>query len=241
MALLDVAYHSAVLGKAQRAKLIVPEDMPPPYHVLFQLHGLSDDESAWTRLTSIERYVSGLPLLVVMPDGGRGFYCDATEGYAYGTAIGEELPKLIETWFPVKPAWAIGGLSMGGYGAVRFALTYPHRFVSATSHSGALAFGHFPYREDDFGIEFRRVLGPDPIGGPNDLFSLAEFASPRPQLRLDCGADDFLLESNRSLHQHLDQIGYTHEYAEFPGDHTWSYWDTHVQEAIGFHRRSLGF
>ena len=94
MALLDIKYFSPALGKNVEALAIVPETAGP-YHVLFLLHGLSDDHTIWQRRTSIERYVDGLPLIVVMPNGDRSFYCDAEDGPAYGTAIGEELPALI--------------------------------------------------------------------------------------------------------------------------------------------------
>lgn len=241
MALLSIQYKSQALGKAQRALAILPET-PGPYRVLFQLHGLSDDESAWTRYTSIERYVADLPLLVVMPDGGRGFYCDAAEGFAYGTAIGHELPNLIERWFPVSPGWAIGGLSMGGYGCVRLGLNHSYRFASVAAHSGAMGFGHYTGgRDPEFDREFARVLGPDFVGGTNDLFAMAGRADPRPALRIDCGVDDFLIESNRDFHRHLVEIGYEHEYQEFPGEHNWAYWDAHFPEALAFHRRVLGF
>ena len=241
MAQIQLSYFSNALQKAQQAICIVPQT-PGPYHVLFQLHGLSDDHTIWARRTSIERYVEGLPLIVVMPDGGRGFYCDAVEGYKYGTALGKELPDLIEQWFPTKPGWAVGGLSMGGYGCVRLAFNHPDRFISAASHSGAMAFAHsYGAGDDDFGREFGRILGPDYQGGNNDLFAMAEKVDPKPKLRIDCGVDDFLIESNRSFHQHLEDIGYDHEYAEFPGAHTWDYWDMHVQEALAFHRKNLGF
>lgn len=72
MALLQMNYDSHALGKMATANLIVPQGVPGPYAVMFLLHGLSDDHSAWCRRTSIERYVEGLPLIVVMPDGGEG-------------------------------------------------------------------------------------------------------------------------------------------------------------------------
>ena len=61
----------------------------------------------------------------------------------------------------------------------------------------------------------------------------------RPALRLDCGTGDFLLEQNRAFTAFLKSIRYTHDYAEFPGAHEWSYWDTQVQEALAFHRKYL--
>jgi S-formylglutathione hydrolase FrmB len=77
---------------------------------------------------------------------------------------------------------------------------------------------------------------------PTDPYALAATIDRRllPALRLDCGLEDGLLEENRAFHRHLEQLGIPHEYAEFPGAHTWDYWDCHVQEAIAFHRRALG-
>src|SRR5271168_610877 len=141
MPLCELHFFSAALQKQTAANIVLPSpDIPAPYHVMFLLHGLSDDPAAWQRWTSIERYVSGLPLIVVMPDGGRGFYCDAVEGFAHETAIVRDLINYIDAVFQTKAerkGRCIGGLSMGGYGAIKLALQYPNLFVSANSHSGA--------------------------------------------------------------------------------------------------------
>jgi S-formylglutathione hydrolase FrmB len=211
---------------------------------MFLLHGLSDDHTIWQRRTSIERYVDGLPLIVVMPDGGRSFYVDAVEGAAYGTAIGQELPDLISAYFPARKPWCITGLSMGGYGALKLALDHPDRFQSAVSHSGATHFGHaLEGPDEEFNREFKRVVGSDPRGSRFDLHAevLRVPKDRLPAMRLDCGVDDFLLWANREFHEHLVRNQIPHEYEEFPGEHNWPYWDEHVQEAIAYHRRNLGF
>jgi S-formylglutathione hydrolase FrmB len=179
-----------------------------------------------------------------MPDGGRGFYVDALDGFAYETALAVELPRILQNYLPTTDRWCVTGLSMGGYGAVRFGLRYPERFASALSLSGALAFGHsteLPNRPE--AREFERLVGASPMGSDFDLLALAERLEPhrRPALRFDCGTEDFLLESNRLFLNHLVQLGFPHEYEEFPGEHAWGYWDLHVREAIAFHRRHLGF
>ena len=242
MAFCELRYFSPALQKQSAANVILPDPEvgPGPYPVLYLLHGLSDDQTIWHRRTSIERYVAGLPLIVVMPDGGRGFYADAVHGFAYETAIAGDLVQLIDGTFktrPVREGRAVAGLSMGGYGAVRYALRRPDLFCAAVSHSGALLFGHRPLPGDESGNpEFVRILGESPAGGPNDLCAAAAATDPeqQPALRIDCGVDDFLLEDNRAFHAHLDEIGYPHEYAEFPGAHDWGYWDTHVQETLRF-------
>jgi len=244
MTLCEIRYESRVLDKDCTAFVSLPEPgAPGPYPVVFLLHGLSGDHSNWVRKTSVERYVRDLPVILVMPDGGRSFYCDAAEGAAWGTALGVELPELVRHWFPTRPGWGIAGLSMGGYGALRLALTYPETFRAAASLSGALAFGHW-YGWDpseDFGREFRRVLGPDPMGGPNDLFHLVAAARDLPALWLDCGDQDFLLPSNRGFRDHLTALGLPHHYSEHPGDHNWAYWDEHIQPALEFLRGPVGF
>jgi putative tributyrin esterase len=241
--LLTYRYFSQALQKHTQAEIILPDPaLEGPLHVMFLLHGLSDDQTIWMRRTSIERYVEGLPLIVVMPDGGRGWYSDAVEGFAYETAIGKELPDIIAKTFQTKRPWAITGLSMGGYGALKLALRFPETFHSAASHSGALHMAHYPPNRDDaFNQEVYRVFGAEATGGPNDLHALVGKLRPSkmPLMRIDCGVDDFLIESNRDFHRHLNELEIEHEYEEFPGEHNWAYWDIHVQEALAFHRRHL--
>lgn len=187
-------------------------------------------------------------MIVVMPDGGRGFYVDALQGYKYLQALAYELPDLLRHWYAIDGKWCTAGLSMGGYGAFRIALERPELFRSAVSHSGAVVIGrHYPVEEAvseqtrdlDFIKEFLPVFGICQPGGKNDLVHLAQRAEPLPALRFDCGTDDFLLESNRIVHQEMTALGIPHEYEEFPGDHNWQYWDEHIKEAIEFNMRHL--
>lgn len=241
MAFIDYHYFSHALVKQTAAYVLLPEVGEGPFPVLYLLHGLSDNHTIWLRRTSIERYVANLGLIVVMPDGGRGFYADAAEGYAYGKAIGEELVDRIDRTFPTQASRegrVIAGLSMGGYGALRLALTYPERFRAAHSLSGAVGFAHSEANLDDPRMpEFQRIVGADYKGGANDLYTLAEknlAEGTLPQLRIDCGTEDFLLEDNRAYTEYLTKIHVPHEYAEYPGAHTWEYWDIHIQDALRF-------
>jgi putative tributyrin esterase len=248
MAFCELKYFSRALGRATAASVILPESgAKGPFATFYLLHGLSDDHTIWQRRTSIERYVAQYPLIVVMPDGGRGFYCDAREGDLGETALVRDLIQYVDRMFrtrATREGRCIGGLSMGGYGAVKLALKYPDLFCSAVSHSGAVGRAHQPLKPDPdspFTTEMIRIFGEHPEGGPDDIFALAERLDPakRPALRIDCGTGDFLLEDNRALHAHLSEIGYPHEYLEAPGQHEWGYWDLHVQEAIRFHARNL--
>ena len=244
MAICEFRWFSKVLDKMVGSIVVLPDKGEPPFPTYYLLHGLSDDYSSWQRRTRIEWYVRDLPLIVVMPDGFRGFYTNNEQGADYASYLGEELVSTIERYFPAKSARsarAIGGLSMGGYGALRLALGYPGTFSSANSHSGAVLHGTrlppgFLQRE------MKLVFGARPSGSEHDLLALAQkckSAGKLPKLRLDCGHEDHLLDDNREFHERLEDLGIPHEYDEYPGGHNWDYWDWHVNGAILFHMKNL--
>jgi len=247
MAFATINYHSRSLQKASAFNIIFPDDpsIRPPWSTFYLLHGLSDDHTIWMRRTSIERYVAGLPLVVVMPDGGRGWYSNAVEGYKYEDDIIKDVVGLVERTFPVKTereGRAIGGLSMGGYGAVKLGLKHHEMFASVNSHSGALGFLRGDSsKSKELSPEFERIFGKEPKGGPEDPFAIIEQIDHGrvPALRIDCGTEDFLLDQNRAFHKFLEERHIPHEYQEFPGSHNWGYWDEHVQEALKFHVQNL--
>ena len=151
MALLRCDFFAETLGLSTSMTVILPqetsrqigmagaarEDVP----VLYLLHGLSDDDTIWSRRTSIERYVAPLGIAVVMPQVHQSFYADEVHGLPFWTFLTEELPELVHGFFRTSTAREdtfVAGLSMGGYGAMKWALREPHRFAAAASLSGAL-------------------------------------------------------------------------------------------------------
>src|SRR5437016_201468 len=100
--------------------LILPDDGPGPFPVFYLLGGNSDDDSSWARRSSLERYLSGVPLIVAMPNGCRGWYTNAQNapGRNYQDHIMKDVIGLVERMFPTikqRNGRCIGGLSMGGY------------------------------------------------------------------------------------------------------------------------------
>ena len=250
MSLCDVHWSSSILAKKVGMFVILPEVGTPPFATYYLLHGLSDDYTVWQRRTRVEWYVREMPLIVVMPDGFRGFYTDNADGPEYARYLAEEVVGFVERNFPARAgreARCVGGLSMGGYGALRLALGYPRLFASANSHSGALMHGSRNVPRPDGPLspaEFRRIFGNAPAGSDHDLVTLARRAkgsgAAMPRLSIDCGTDDVLLDDNRAFHRELTRLDVAHEYREFPGGHTWDYWDEHVQDALRFHAGALG-
>src|SRR6476619_331298 len=153
-------------------------DAPPP--VLYLLHALSDDDTIWLRRTSIERYVAALGLAVVMPQVHRSFYLDEAHGNRYWTFLSEELPAVVSSFFRVsqrREDTFVAGLSMGGYGAMRWALRQPEKFAAAATLSGALDLAYI--YESDMRDVAARVFADRPVAGTgDDLLHLLETADP---------------------------------------------------------------
>jgi putative tributyrin esterase len=248
MSLHIIHWRSRVLGKQTTTRVLYPESGTPPFPVLYLLHGLSDDSSSWGRNSRIEIHAAQFPMIVAMPDGYRGFYTDNEQGPAYARHFAVELPNFIERTFHARTdrgGRAIGGLSMGGYGAMRLGLGHPDRFCSIHSHSGALDCGATVHRvwqdsPDPDGPncpeEMLRIFGTQPAPESHDPLELAKQARhDLPAILIDCGTDDFLLQANRDFVDALQREKIPHTYIEHPGGHDWTYWDTHVQEALRFH------
>ncbi len=247
MALSELRFLSRTLGKQVGAFVILPDNAKPPFATLYLLHGMSDDYSIWLRRTRIESYAEKYPIAIVMPDGFRGFYTNADNGPQYATYMTQDLINSIERHYNLKSSRAarcVGGLSMGGYGALRLGLGYPELFASCHSHSGALMYGSAPIAKSRPGQskEFGLIFGKNPKGTDHDLITLAAGCKKKgklPKILIDCGQDDFLIQQNRDYSDALTKLGVPHTYAEAPGLHNWDYWDTHIQSALAFHAKNL--
>jgi putative tributyrin esterase len=212
---------------------------PPP--VLYLLHGLSDDDTIWLRRTSVERYVAPLGLAVVMPQVHRSFYADEHYGGRYWTFLSEELPELVGSWFAVsqrREDTFVAGLSMGGYGALKWAMRQPERFAAAASLSGAVNITGLRterVRPEDPRM-FERVFGGEPVDGPDDLVSLVATADPTtlPPLYVCCGTEDPLIDDNRALEDRARAAGVSVTTNFGPGVHDWAYWDATIQDVLAW-------
>jgi S-formylglutathione hydrolase FrmB len=130
---------------------------------------------------------------------------------------------------------------MGGHGAVKLAFKHPDCFCSVVGSAGPYVLADQLARPDGR-EELRLIFGDSTAEGGNDVFRLAEQMdrSLLPAIRLECGAEDYLLEDSRKLHAHLESLGIPHDYAELPGKHSLSGWDPHVPAGVAFHKRALG-
>jgi putative tributyrin esterase len=255
MILTELNFHSEILGMRATINVIVPQrtlkdaqgDKKPKYRTLYLLHGYSDDHTAWQRWTSIERYAEKYNLAVVMPAAHISFYTDMAHGGKYWQFISEEVPAVARDLFPLSADRAdnfLAGLSMGGYGAFKLALTHPDRFAAAASLSGAVDIREVVKPSDDPNSEawleqMRSVFGDlsKVPGSQHDLFTLAEKVAQgqvKPKLHQCCGTEDFLYADNLRFRDHVRQLPLDLTYEEGPGEHNWAYWDVMIQKVLAW-------
>lgn len=253
MAWLTTRFYSQKLGVSTSAEIILPQpdaqgqigtstpERRNRYPALYLLHGWSDDETIWMRRTSIERYASSYPLVVVMPRVDLSYYQDTASGMKYWSYLTEELPALCEEWFPInssRESRFAAGLSMGGYGAFRMGLERPDLFNAVASLSGALDIGTLAraWRDDaERQKVMRGIFGnlERLAGSESDLIGLLNRPKQdRARFLQWCGTEDFLYEANLRFRDAAKESGLNHIYREGTGDHSWQHWDREIQGVL---------
>lgn len=221
-----------------------------PYKTLYLLHGIVGDDTDWLYGTRIARWAAEKNLCVVMPSGENMFYIDQPDaGNYYGEFIGRELVEFTRRTFPLsrkREDTYIGGLSMGGYGAIRNGLKYSDTFGACVGLSSALIVDEtlpienpdpkFPsdrqeWKQTVFGKDLEAVLTTDK--NPRVLVKeLVKSGKSIPDLFLACGTEDFLIDKNRSFVSFLEEQGVPVHFETAPGGHEWDFWDSFIKKAL---------
>lgn len=248
MAFLELKIFSEALGMQTEVLAVIPQrstlgeigtenkEERGKYKCLYLLHGLSDDQTIWMRRTSIERYATKYGIAVVMPRGDRSFYTDMKYGPKYYTYVAEELPRIICDLLPISDRRednVIGGLSMGGYGAMKIALRNTDRFSKIIALSSVADIRSLYERfEPTLNLVFGTKEG---VTEEDDLFTLTERAKKSdnaPSIFMAVGQSDFMYEENTRLRDHIKSLGYDLTYREGPGIHGWDFWDEYIRYAL---------
>ncbi len=246
MAVMDVTMYSDALGFNTHLRIIFPQDIKKDekLRVLYLLHGYMGDYTDWSRFTSIERYNWDKRFVIVMPSINNSYYTDAKCGLFFFRFVAQELPDFIKSFLPVsqkREDTFVAGLSMGGYGALKIALTYPDKYAKAASLSGALdiddiqTYAKGTPREPWFKAIFGEGSARDTKNDLNHLVKIAiEKKETLPDLFIGCGTEDFLYQINLNFKAFLDQNKVTYTYHESKGDHSWAFWDEYIQKVLAW-------
>ena len=259
MAVFQVNFMAETLGRTVPLFVILPTDksylpgMPrreegKPYKTLYLLHGIIGNYTDWIFGTRIQRWAEEKDLAVVMPSGDNSMYLDHAVD-RYGEFIGKELVEFTGKTFPLshkREDTYIGGLSMGGFGAIRNGLKYHETFGAVISLSGALVMDEsileevehprFPaetmaYRHQVYGEDLAAALNSD--RNPAWLVEkMCREGIEFPDIYMACGTEDFLLKQNQTFADLLTAHQIPHEFVTAPGSHEWDFWDHYIREAL---------
>ena len=219
------------------------------YAVVYLLHGLTGHFDNWTDKTELKNYAANYKYIVVTPEGNNGWYSDSAiaPNDKYESWIVRELVPEIDKNFRTiadRKHRAIAGLSMGGYGSLKFGLKYPEMFSLVGSFSGALQAASFSDKTLGSGWKtltdsIMSVYGAEgsQTRKENDIYKLArELSADKmkmlPFLYFDCGTEDGLIASNREFAALLLEKKIPHEFRQLPGKHDWAFWNSQVQEIL---------
>ena len=248
MALIQLDFTSETVKVCLPLYMIVPDPKTlsdqslQERKVLYLLHGLSDNGSAWQRYTNIETIARQFGLVVIMPSIGRSFYTDNPNGQQYFTFLMEELPKYLKDVFGLAPKredTLIAGNSMGGFGAFKAALNYPERFAAAASLSGVLSLEILKLNpEDPRYHEFTYIFGDltKLAGTQHDTMVWLQKAAQHPQdlpmLYMACGQQDDLFPLNEMFYDAAQKMSVPIQYDKEDGGHVWPFWEKFIQRFL---------
>lgn len=257
-----IAVYSPSMKKTLKAAISFPsgyEKGESRYPVVYLLHGGSGAFSDWHQKVTEKGIVNQLAeehkVLIVTPGvGPASYYYDSPllDSVRYETYMIQELIPFIDKNYRTlaqKESRAITGLSMGGHGAITLAAKHPTLFIAAGSMSGVMNIDTDLWK---VGEDFRslrkkgqiEMLGAinyqGPLFNPYTAVGLVDqLKNQKVSLIIDCGVDDFLIETNRQMHSLLMEKKVAHEYIERPGAHTWNYWTEALPVQFFFLSKSL--
>ncbi len=249
---------SKLMGRDMPYNVVLPADYrtntTSRYPVVYLLHGLMGHYNDWTDRTKLVQIASKHSFIIVTPEGNDGWYSDnpTVPKDKYESYIIRELIPEIDKRFRTvadREHRAIAGLSMGGYGAIKFGLKYPEMFTLVGSFSGAFAIHQ--WSENVSGIKLIAksvdvVFGPlnSPARKANDIFRLtrdlsADKVKALPYIYMSCGTEDSMIKNNNEYEALLKEKMVDHEYNPKPGVHDWVFWGGQVIDFLDLAERRL--
>lgn len=259
MAVFEGSYFSNALRRGASFSVYLPNDVSPefrtkhfdrPTQVLFLLHGYTGTAADWIKDTTLYSLASQYNLALVCPSGENSFYLDGTAtGRQYETFVGRELVEYVRKTFGLsdrREDTFIGGISMGGFGAIHTGFAYPETFSKIVSLSAALIVHKVAaMKPEDSNLDgvanydYYRLMFGDPEkllesrNNPEVLVrELMQKGGPLPQLYLAIGTEDFLYQDNQVFRRFLEEQGFPFTYREGPGVHDYNFWQPQIASSL---------
>jgi enterochelin esterase-like enzyme len=215
------------------------------YPVLYMLHGVAGDSDEWQSIGLLEaadRMVTQGkidPFIIVLPNGGANYWVNQATGQRWADYVVNDVVAQVDRDYrtiQTPAARAIGGLSMGGEGALRIAMQHPNVFGVAGAHSPSLRTAF-----DQFAPELQTIFGDaqawraaTPLWLVLDTDSAYDLT-----IAIDVGEDDPWRPNVELLHQRMVSRGISHRFEILPGEHEAEYWIDNVDHYLAFYSSAL--
>ena len=256
MAVMNINFYSTSLRLQTGLTVVAPFDLPEneypnkpeTYKSIYLLHGYSANHFEWIYNSTLPRLAAKYDSIFILPNGGKSFYLNsAITGENYEDFICKELIEFCNRMLPLKAKRediTIGGLSMGGFGAMHSGLANPNTYGNIIALSSAFITDNVAkMKPGDVDLisnyeNYRVIFGEldQLIGSHNDpktlAAKLAKSDTIMPNIYLACGVDDFLIEENRDFHRHLEEINIKHTYVEDAGVHDFVFWQKYLLKSL---------
>jgi len=233
----QVEFQSRLLGRSLDEVEVAPAGERAGRPLLVLLHGrgmgpeglLSD-----AFFSGLRRLGGAAPVVVIANGGDHSYYHDRQDGPWGSYVLHELIPWAIGTFHADGQRVAIGGVSMGGFGALDLARLAPGRFCAVGGHSAALweAAGQTPSGAFDDAADF----------GRHDVFRAARGRHRpygRARMWLDVGSDDPFRAADTAFVSLLRRDGEPVAFHVWPGSHNSDYWDVHMAAYLRFYAQVL--
>ncbi len=252
--ILKGTIFSQALEMETNISILSPDNiLQEPYRVVYLLHGLSGRSGDWIDYTMLPVFAKEYNVIFIMPEVARSFYSDMKIGMNYFSYITKELPQICKSNFNIsekKKDTYIFGASMGGYGALKCALTNPENYNTCCAYSSPCLFikedlerseGAQKFKElygESLFKDFQAIFGENIQWNPKeDVIELAKKTAKqkeKPSIYLFCGKDDFLLNDNKQFYQRLKDLDYNVKFNQLDGNHNWQFFNEALKKSLKY-------
>lgn len=250
---------SKILEMQTGITIVTPNELKTDgsYKVAYLLHGLCGSNGDWADFTMLPVYSDNYDVIFIMPEVARSFYTDMKYGAKFFTYITEELPFICKSFFNIsskrEDTMVIGG-SMGGYGALKCALSKPEQYGVCGAFSSSCLFlkegleiqrydentEEFKKTKKIFGEQilndFKAIFGDNLEWNPDyEILELAKKSNEKPhkpKIYTSCGSQDYFRKDNMRFSNEMKKLDFDFTYEEWNGVHDWYFFNEALKKFL---------
>jgi S-formylglutathione hydrolase FrmB len=251
--ILRGSVFSKVLEMETGVTVVIPNkfDIGQNYQVVYLLHGLCGNNDDWVNYSMLPVYANNYRAVFIMPEIARSFCADMKFGQRFFSYVSDELPTICKSVFNIsakREDTIIMGDSMGGYGALKCALSKPEQYGYCCAFSSPCLFLREDLERHAETEQFEKIYGEQLLkdfqgifghdlewSNEHEILDLAKNVnrqSVKPKIYCTCGTEDFLHELNERFSYEMQKLDFDFVYEEWSGSHDWYFFNEALKKAL---------